>query len=397
MKLHQKLRELAATVAAEGGRLFVVGGWVRDIHLERTAGDVDCEVHLLRPERLTHLLSQEGSASRVGRSFGIYKWSIAGKCFDIHLVESDLSLEKSVEQAVERRDFCCNALLFDPLTGQVLDRVGGLADIEAGRLRAVRSSRFGEDPLRALRGPRFVATLGFAMDAEAEELCRSQDLSGLPGERIWGELYRILAGPFPGRGWELLGKLGLLQQLFPGCNALCEREVGARLRWIKESVPSLETPGLVVVQFTLATLEASEDQLSQLFDRLRLDRVDGVSLRRSMKGLRDWLDWVEVHGMGDEAILRLSELCPVRWGAAVFSALQSGVDLMTLMERAQILGVEKGPLPALLSGQDLLQLGVDAGPEVGRLLAKLRSMQLAGNITERMAALEWLKEQLSAD
>lgn len=397
MKLHQKLRELSAAVAAEGGRLFVVGGWVRDIHLERMPGDVDCEVHLLRPERLMQLLNQEGAASKVGRSFGVYKWAVSGECFDIHLVESALSLEKSVEKAIERRDFCCNALLFDPLTDQVLDRVGGLADIEAGRLRAVHSSRFGEDPLRAIRGPRFAATLGFTMDAEAEELCRTQDLSGLPGERIWGEFYRILTGSFPERGWELLGKLGLLQQLFPDCSALSSREVGTRLRWLRGAVPSLEPPGLVVVQLTLATVEASEPQLNQLFERLRLDRVEGVSLRRSMRGLRDWLQWVEGHGMGDEALLHLSEFCPVHWGVAVFSALKRTVDPVTLMERARILGVEQGPLPALLSGQDLLEVGVDAGPEVGRLLAKLRSRQLAGTISDRMAALEWLERELSLD
>ena len=369
------------------------------MYLERAPGDVDCEVHLTRPDRLMQLLNQEGSASRVGRSFGVYKWAIAGKCFDIHLVESepDWKLEDSIENATERRDFTCNALLYDPLTDRVMDRVGGVDDIEAGRLRIVSSSRFGEDPLRALRGPRFAATLGFVMDDEAQHLCHSQVLSDLPGERIWGEIHRTLTGPFPGRGWDLLVRLGLLQQLFPDCRALCGPEVVARLRWVNETVASMETPGSIVVQLALVTHGASPEQLNQFFERLRLDRVDGVSLRRTLGGLREWLHWVEAHEMGDEAILRLSEFCPVPWGLVVFSALHSGADLGTLMAKAASLGVDRGPLPALLSGRELMHLGVPAGPEIGRLLAELRSIQLSGEIAGRAEALRWLEQELSGD
>ena len=134
MKLHQKLQELAAAVAAGGGRLYVVGGWVRDFRLGRPSSDVDCEVHRISSVQLLELLNEEGSVARVGRSFGVYKWSVAGECTDVHLVESSGSLQESVDGAIQRRDFCCNALLFDPLNEQILDRVGGLEDIEEKRL-----------------------------------------------------------------------------------------------------------------------------------------------------------------------------------------------------------------------------------------------------------------------
>ena len=397
MKLHQKLQELAAAVAAGGGRLYVVGGWVRDFRLGRPSSDVDCEVHRISSVQLLELLNEEGSVARVGRSFGVYKWSVAGECFDVHLVESSGSLQESVDGAIQRRDFCCNALLFDPLNEQILDRVGGLEDIEEKRLRVVNPSRFGEDALRGLRGPRFAATLGFSLQESARELCRIQDLREVPGERIWGELQKLLTGRWADRGWSLLGELGQLEQLFPETEGLQCSESEPRLVRLTREASSLQKSARLALALTVVTLAVPDVSMKGVFDRLKVDKVDGVSLRGAVGALRAWLSWTERHGMDDEAILRMAEELPVLWGSVLSATLHPELQVEDLMNRAEALGVSEGPLAPLLSGQDLLDRGLAAGSEIGRLLRRLRELQLSGRVTTRAMALAWLEQEISGD
>jgi len=132
--------------------------------------------------------------------------------------------ETDPRRDVLRRDFTINALLQDPGSGEVLDFVGGRADLEARRIRAIGEpeARFAEDHLRLLRAVRFAANLGFELEPITRAAVRR--MAGLIGnvsaERVRDELARILTGGGARRGFELLDETGLLLELIPEAAAM---------------------------------------------------------------------------------------------------------------------------------------------------------------------------------
>ena len=127
----------------------------------------------------------------------------------------------SVAEATRRRDFTINAILQDPLTGELIDPFNGRRDIEQRILRAVSAETFAEDSLRVLRAAQFASRFEFEIDPETVELCRAIDLSDLPAERIWGEMEKLLLqSSQPSVGLEWLRRLGAVEKLFPEIQSL---------------------------------------------------------------------------------------------------------------------------------------------------------------------------------
>ncbi|HYY97004.1 MAG TPA: hypothetical protein VE642_00345, partial [Pyrinomonadaceae bacterium] len=201
-RVPEKILRLARAVRDAGGRALMVGGCVRDRLMGLEAKDWDVEVYGVEPARLRSLLDRMGRVNVVGEAFTVYK---LGRDLDVSLprrerktgrghrafyIEGDPSM--SVEDAARRRDFTVNAILEDPLGGELLDPFGGRADLGAKLLRAVSPETFIEDSLRVLRAAQFAARFGFDVEEKTVELCRSIDLTDLPAERVWGELEKIL-------------------------------------------------------------------------------------------------------------------------------------------------------------------------------------------------------------
>lgn len=138
-------------------------------------------------------------------------------------------------QDVQRRDFTINGLLLDPETGEVVDHVGGIADLRAGILKCIGSpeERFGEDHLRILRAIRFAVRFDLAIDPGTWEAMRalSDRLPKLSGERLRDELDRMFQqGPFA-RCLDLLLDSGALGHLLPSlAEALANEDSLARMR-----------------------------------------------------------------------------------------------------------------------------------------------------------------------
>lgn len=216
------LLDIARRIAAAGGRALVVGGYVRDRILGRETKDHDLEVYGLRLEELERVLSGIGDVIAVGRSFGVLK--VKGLDCDISIPRRDsktgrghrgflvdLDPHLGYADASRRRDLTMNSMALDPLTGEILDPHGGREDIVRGVLRAVDPSTFGEDSLRALRVAQFRGRFELEPDAELRELCAATDLSDLPGERVFGELRKLLLeAARPSLGLEFLRETGLL-------------------------------------------------------------------------------------------------------------------------------------------------------------------------------------------
>ena len=195
--------EIARSVKEAGGRVFYVGGCVRDRLLHIPNKDIDIEVHGIAPEKLREILETFGETKAFGKSFGVYQ--IRGFDIDIAMPRRERATGKGhrdfeidvdpfigYEEAARRRDFTINAMMEDVLSGQIIDSFGGLEDLKNGIIRCVDPKTFIEDPLRVLRGAQFASRFGFKIDETTRQLCTSIDLTTLSKERIEEELKKAL-------------------------------------------------------------------------------------------------------------------------------------------------------------------------------------------------------------
>lgn len=225
-------KAIASAVAEKGGRVYFVGGFVRDQLLGRNTKDIDLEVHGLSPDQLEPILDFFGERLAIGESFGIY--TLKGTGLDIALPRKETNRghghrDFSVfvdpflgeKEAARRRDFTVNALMEDVLTGEILDFFGGRNDLSQKILRHVDEKTFPEDPLRVLRAAQFAARFGFSVDEATLSLGRGVDLRSLPKERVFAELKKALLGsPKPSVFFETLRKMDQLSVWFPELSAL---------------------------------------------------------------------------------------------------------------------------------------------------------------------------------
>ena len=189
-------------IRSAGGRPFLVGGSVRDALLTpgRRPADVDVEVFGLDLDQVAAALARVGRVDEVGRAFAVLKVRRDGEDLDVSVPRVVPSSGRapvadpgtSLSEAAHRRDFTVNALMYDPATEEVVDLVGGLADLRDGVLRHTGPA-FAEDPLRVLRGAQLAARFGLRLAPETAELSRSllPAYDGLPRERVWGEWRKI--------------------------------------------------------------------------------------------------------------------------------------------------------------------------------------------------------------
>src|ERR1043166_4088128 len=234
---HPLILKIARAVKVAGGRALLVGGLVRDRIMEREDGrDFDVEVYGIDGTGLRKILEKLGPVKTVGEAFAVYKIgdvdvsiprrdSKTGPGHKGFTVVGDPTM--TVEEAARRRDFTINAILSDPLSGEVIDPFHGADDIRARRLRAVDPATFVEDSLRVLRAMQFAARFEFTIDPATIALCRTISLKDLPAERIWGEFEKLLLrAKRPSIGLAAALDLGIVDQLFPELKALvgCPQE-----------------------------------------------------------------------------------------------------------------------------------------------------------------------------
>ena len=196
-------KQIAQTIEHNGGRAYLVGGYVRDSLLGKVNTDIDIEVHGIAADRLFEILQTMGEVMTYGKSFGIF--AVKGYDVDIALPRTEKCVGKShrdfeihsdpymgIEEAASRRDFTVNALMQDILSGEIVDCFGGKDDLKRGVIRHVNDKHFGEDPLRVLRGAQFAARFNFDTDEKTLDIYRKTDLAALSPERVAAELYKAL-------------------------------------------------------------------------------------------------------------------------------------------------------------------------------------------------------------
>lgn len=228
----QMVHRLAQTVAREGGRVYYVGGFVRDRLLGRDNKDIDIEVHGVTPAQLEGILDGMGKRMQIGESFGVY--ALKGYDVDIAMPRCEnatgrghkdfaVSVDPFIgtKKAATRRDFTINAMMEDVLSGEIVDHFGGQEDLKDGLIRHVNDASFVEDPLRVLRGAQFAARFGFVIAPETKALCRTMDLSALSRERIEGEMKKaLLKAEKPSIFWQEMREMNQLSFWFAELEAL---------------------------------------------------------------------------------------------------------------------------------------------------------------------------------
>ncbi len=462
MEVPEKVRLLAEAVRDAGGRALLVGGCVRDVLLGQKPKDWDVEVYGVEPASLRQLLETLGEVNVVGEAFTVYKLGAnldvslprrerqTGRGHRAFVIEGDPSM--SIEDATRRRDFTINAVLQDPLTGEIIDPFNGRADIESRTLRAVSIETFAEDSLRVLRAAQLAARFELRVHPDTAALCRTIDLSDLPGERIWGEMEKLLLRsrqPSIGFGW--LHALGPLDQLFPEIRALIdvpqdpewhpEGDVFVHTRLVVDRARELidDLPYGRQVTVMLAALchdfgkpattafidgrwrsrgheEAGVEPTASFLDQLNIHTLDGYDVRAQVIALvHDHLKPGEYYKkraeVGDGAFRRLARKCELDLLYRVAKADSLGRNapwvpaekwydaeaMEWFIARARELEVaEKPPAPILL-GRHLLELGLKPGPRVGEITRAVYEMQLDGRVRTLTDARKAARELLSAD
>jgi tRNA nucleotidyltransferase (CCA-adding enzyme) len=460
--LPEKVVRLAGAVRDAGGRALLVGGCVRDLLMSIEPKDWDLEVYGIEPASLRALLDQFGPVNVVGEAFTVYKLGPdldvslprrerkAGRGHRAFVIEGDPSM--SIEDAARRRDFTVNAILQDPLTGEIIDPFGGQEDIDNRILRAVSVDTFAEDSLRVLRAAQLAARFDLTIQPETVLLCRGIDLGDLPAERIWGEMEKLLLRsrqPYQGLQW--LAALGATNQLFPEIEMLSgcpqdpewhpegdvEVHTYLTVNRARELIDDLLYPKQVTVMLAAvahdfgkpATTEFLEGRwrsrgheeagvspTEQFLDRLNIHTLDGYDVRAQVIALvREHLKPGEFfkkrEEVGDGAFRRLARKCELDLLYRVAKADSLGRNAEWVprekwydaaaqewfIERARKLEVEQQPPAPILLGRHLLEMGLQPGPRVGEITRAVYEMQLDGRVQTLADAREIVKKILSAD
>ena len=397
-------------IAAIGGRPLLVGGCVRDMIIGVESKDIDIEVHgPVTVDQVEMALRKIGRVDAVGKSFGVLKF---GRDVDVSFPRRDsktgaghtgfsveLNLDLTLEEALSRRDFTMNSIAMDPMTHEIIDPFGGVADIKAGVIRHT-SEAFADDPLRVVRAIQFSARFDFDIAPDTADLCR--ELAGriteLSVERLWMEWEKILTkGQKMERVLSAVRSFGL-GQVFPG--------------WTSSTV------------FTDELIQENPDMKGERRARMIL----GTQFIGNAKDLERFLKAIDApHGLrrdakaliapffprvpdvevliGGVSLTDLQHRCAVIDAATRAAARQfkcvtlrdrlivsgMGVQKKTLTWRsAERQGILDAPLKALLTGEHLKARGMVPGPVFGIILKAAMETQDRKGWTTEAEALAWL-------
>lgn len=206
-------------------KIYLVGGAVRDMVLKQEPHDKD---YVVFGATIQEML--DAGFHQVGKQFPVFlhpstqnEYALARKEQKTGNKHTDFRFiftpDITPEEDVLRRDFTCNALLYDEEKKELIDLVGGVKDIENKTLRHINSEHFIEDPLRVLRMCRFAAKLNFTIASETLQLAQNMVNDGmlnhLPAERIWGEITNALQNSNFSRFILSMRECGALKVIFP--------------------------------------------------------------------------------------------------------------------------------------------------------------------------------------
>jgi poly(A) polymerase len=446
-------------------RSWIVGGALRDELLGREVTDIDIAVEG-DPEQAARELAAElgGPVFQLSETFGA--WRVVdrreGRVYDFAPLQGE-----TIEEDLAKRDFSVNAMA-RPLAagaaaaasaegaaaGDLIDPLGGRADLEARTLRVLGPAAYENDPLRPLRLARFAAELGFTPDAETERLTAeaAARVAEASGERVFAELRRLVLAPGAVDGLDLADRLGLLHAVLPELADLHEveqspyhhldvyghtvevferlielqRDATGELREVLDEPLADELTRGEALRFGAllhdigkpATHAVREDGRVTFMghDRLGEQMVRAICRRlRTSERLCRFLEGVTRHHLvlgflvherplDRHAVYRyLERTSPVEVEVTLLSvadrlatrgknaerAIDAHLQLAEELMPAALEWRRSGPPRVPVRGDELAaELGIEHGPELGRLLDQLAEAAYAGEATDRQQAID---------
>ena len=429
----RRASRIVARLRDAGHQALFAGGCVRDLLLG--IDPVDYDIATSAPASTVQQLFPR--TVPVGVQFGVVVVLDDGEPFQVATFRRDgayvdhrhpVSVEFSdARHDAERRDFTVNGMFLDPATGEVLDYVGGRADLEAGIVRAIGDpyARFDEDRLRLLRAVRFAARFGWEIEpatfAAIVELAPT--VTGIAWERIGDEIVKILGEGRARRGFELLDRSRLLDVVLPEIAALRgvaqsadhhpEGDVFTHTLLCLEKLEPARHGEALALAVLLHDVAKPQCAVTQPDGRItfhghceRGARVAAAvveRLRRSRE-VADRVAWlVEHHLQHLDApkmrVARLKRFLAEPWiddllELVRIDSLSASGDLTPYefcrAKRAELLAHDPLPEP-LLRGRDLIALGHRPGPRFRKILEEAFDAQLEGELSTASDALDWAR------
>lgn len=425
--------ELARRLTAAGHVALFAGGCVRDKLLDREPKDYD----IATSAKPNEVLAIFPGSNEVGAHFGVVIAKHAGHHVEIATFRTDGSYKdgrrpeavtfSTPEEDAQRRDFTVNGLFENPETGEIIDHVGGMADLRAGVLRAVGDpmARFTEDALRLLRAVRFATVLDFKLSAETRAALGecSPLLEKISPERIREEFSKILTAPRRRAGVELLVETGLMTHIVPefletlGCDQPPEWHPEGdvyvhtciMLEMLEPDAPLDLCLAVLLHDIAKPPCRTIDEDTGRIrfngHDAMGAEMAD-VILRRLrypndviaavVPMVARHMQFMNVQKMRTAKLKRFMaeptftkemELHRVDCGSS--NGFTDNYEF--LLAKGEEFATQPLIPQPLVTGKDLIDLGLKPGPRFKEILELIQTEQLEGRILDREPALEYLK------
>lgn len=427
---------IARRLSEAGHEALFAGGSVRDRLLGKEPKDYDIATSAT-PQEVLRLFP---GSNEVGAHFGVVIVKQGHEPVEVATFRTDGSYRdgrrpESVEfstapEDARRRDFTVNGLFENPFTGEVIDHVGGRADLEAKVLRAIGdpAARFSEDALRLLRATRFATVLGFDIEpATWRAVCdHAELLAKISPERIRDEFSRTITAPGRARGLDLLVGSGLIRQFIPevlpmiGCEQPPEWHPEGDVYTHTRIMLGMLAPDAPLELCLAVLLHDIAKPPTQTFDeeagRIRFNGHDALGAEMAEEILRRLkypnhvidavvpmvarhMQFMNVQRMRTAKLKRFMasptfeeemELHRVDCGSS--NGFTDNYEF--LQEKRTEFAAQPLIPPPLVTGRDLIALGKTPGPQFKELLEAIQTEQLEGRLHDREAALALLRSLL---
>jgi poly(A) polymerase len=442
---------IVQTLRQQGFQAYLVGGCVRDLLLGREPKDYDVATNAT-PTQVMNIFPETYA---VGAQFGVVlvpapEQEATSISSDVpsksHAVEvatfrsdigysdgrhpDEVRFSNDPREDVARRDFTINGMLLDPVSGEVLDFVGGRKDLEAGIIRTIGDpeQRFGEDKLRMLRAARFAARFEYTIESATFAAMQklAEQIQVVSRERVRDELTRMLTEGHARRAFLLLDQSGLLRPVLPEISAMKgveqppefhpEGDVFVHTLMLLDNLPN---PCPLTLAWGALLHDVGKPPTFRVApDRIRFDNHVEVGvkmaeeicrrLRFSNDETEQILALVDNHmrfghatRMKESTLKKFLRMPAFDEHLALHRAdcLASHRNLSTYefieQKRAEIPAEKMRPAP-LVTGDDLIAEGHVPGPKFREILSAVEDAQLEGRLPSRDAALEFVRREFPA-
>ncbi len=441
---------IVKTLRQNGFQAYLVGGCVRDLLLEREPKDYDVATNA-SPQQVMRIFPETYA---VGAQFGVVlvpapdslrpegsETISKSHAVEVATFRSDIGysdgrhpdevrFSQRPEEDVARRDFTINGMMFDPVSGEVLDFVGGRSDLKARLIRTIGdpNQRFAEDKLRMLRAIRFAARFEYAIDPGT--FAAIQQMAGeivvVSRERVRDELTRMLTEGYGHRAFQLLDESGLLVHVLPEISAMKgveqpaafhpEGDVFVHTLLLLDYLPQ---PCPVTLAWGALLHDVGKPPTFRIApDRIRFDNHAEVGvkmaeeicrrLRFSNDDTEQTLALVDNHmrfghatRMKESTLKKFLRMPAFHEHLSLHRAdcLASHRNLATyefIQRKQQEIPPEKMRPTVLVTGDDLIEQGHVPGPKFREILEAVEDAQLEGRFNSRDAALDFVRREFPA-